>query len=58
MDTLGNMLQKGGSNLLVGGVFGQVNWDEDLLSLRINITDIDTSLMREEDEVALQDKSG
>lgn len=53
MDTLGNLLQESGSNLLVGRVLGQVDGDEELLSLLIDITDIDTTLVGEEDPITL-----
>lgn len=53
MDTLGNLLEEGGSNLLVGGVLGKVDGDEELLGLLVDITNIDTALVSEEDPVAL-----
>ena len=53
MDTLWNVPEKRGSNLLVGGVLGQVDRDEELLSLGINIADINTTFVREENPVTL-----
>lgn len=53
MYTLGHLLQESGGNLLVGGVFLEVDGDEELLSLLIDITDIDTTLVGEEDPVTL-----
>jgi hypothetical protein len=54
VDTLGNLLQKGGSNLLVGRVLLQVDGDEKLLSLLVDITNIDTTLVGEEDPITLK----
>ena len=54
MNTLGNLLQEGGSDLLVRGVLLEVNGDEKLLSLLVDITDIDTTLVGEEDPIALE----
>lgn len=53
MDTLGNLLEESGSNLLVGGVLSEVDGNQELLSLGVNITDINTTLVGEEDPVAL-----
>ena len=53
MNTLGNVPEKCGSDLLVGGVLLQVDRDEELLSLGINVTDINTTLVREENPVTL-----
>ena len=53
VDTLGNLLEESGSNLLVGGVLLEVDGDQKLLSLSIDITDIDTTLVGEEDPVTL-----
>lgn len=53
VDTLWHLLQKGSSNLLVGWELGKVDRDEKLLSLLIDIADIDTTLVGEEDPVAL-----
>ncbi len=54
MNTLRNLLQESGSNLLVGRVLLEVDGDEKLLSLLINITDIDTTLVGEEDPITLK----
>jgi len=53
VDTLGNLLEESGSNLLVGGVLLEVDGDQKLLSLSIDITDIDTTLVGEENPVTL-----
>lgn len=54
MDTLRNLLQESCSKLLVRGVLGKVNGNENLLSFGIDITNIDTSLVCEEDPIALE----
>jgi hypothetical protein len=54
VDASGDLLQEGCRNLIVGRVFGQVNGDEELLCLRIDIANVDTSLVREEDPIALK----
>ena len=51
--TLGNVLQKGGRNLLIGGVVLQVDGDEELLRFGIDITHVDTTLVGEENPVTL-----
>jgi hypothetical protein len=51
--TLGNLLQESGGDLLVRGVLLQVDGNEELLSLLVDITDIDTTLVGEEDPVTL-----
>lgn len=53
VDTLGDLLEESGSNFLVGGVLLEVDGDQQLLGLSIDITDIDTTLVGEEDPVAL-----
>jgi hypothetical protein len=53
VNTLGDLAQQGGGNLLVGGVLLEVDGDQELLSLGVNITDIDTTLVGEEDPVTL-----
>ncbi|KAI6762873.1 hypothetical protein HG530_008853 [Fusarium avenaceum] len=53
VDTLGNLLEESSGNLLVGGVLGEVDGDQELLSLGVNITDINTTLVGEENPVAL-----
>lgn len=54
MDTLGDLAQQGAGDGLVGRVVLEVDGDEKLLSLLINITDIDTTLVGEEDPVTLE----
>jgi hypothetical protein len=54
--TLGNLLQESSGDLLVSGVLLQVNGNEELLSLLIDVTDIDTTLVGEEDPVTLSGK--
>jgi hypothetical protein len=51
--TLGNVPEECGSDLLVRGVLLQVDGDEELLSLGVDITDIYTTLVREENPVTL-----
>lgn len=53
MDTLRNLLEESGSNLLVGRVLLKVDGDQNLLGLSIDITDIDTTLVGEENPVTL-----
>lgn len=53
VDTLGDLLQESGGNLLVGGVLSEVDGDEELLSLCVDITNVDTTLVSEEDPVTL-----
>jgi hypothetical protein len=53
VDALGDLAQQGRGDLLVGGVLGKIDGDEELLSLLIDIADIDTTLVGEEDPVAL-----
>lgn len=57
VDTLGDLAQQSRGNLLVGGVLREVNGDEKLLSLLVDITNIDTTLVGEEDPVALRNDS-
>jgi hypothetical protein len=54
VDTLGDLAQQGAGDGLVGRVVLEVDGDEKLLSLLINITDIDTTLVGEEDPVTLE----
>ena len=54
MNTLGNLLQKGGSDLLVRGVLLQVNGNEKLLGLLVDITNINTTLVGEKDPITLK----
>ena len=53
VNTLGNLLEESGSNLLVGRVLLEVDGNQDLLSLSIDITDINTTLVGKEDPVTL-----
>lgn len=53
VDTLGHLAEQGLGDLLVGGVVLQVDGDEQLLSLSVDITNIDTTLVGEEDPVTL-----
>lgn len=54
VDTLGHLVQQRSGNLLVGGVLLEVDGDEELLGLRVDITNVDTTLVSEEDPVALE----
>lgn len=56
MHTLGYLAQERAGNSLVGGELGKVDGNEELLSLLIDITDIDTTLVGEEDPIALKRK--
>ena len=53
MNTLRNLLQESGGDLLVRGELLEVDRNEKLLSLLVNITNIDTTLVGEEDPVTL-----
>jgi hypothetical protein len=53
--TLGDLAQKGGSDLLIGWVLLEVDRNEELLSLLIDIADINTTLVGEEDPITLSD---
>lgn len=53
VNTLRDFLQERSSNLLIGGVLGKVDGNQELLSLSIDITNINTTLVGEEDPVAL-----
>ena len=53
VDALGDVLQQSGGDLFVGGVVLQVNRDKKLLSFGVNVTDVDTTLVGEEDPVTL-----
>lgn len=54
MNTGGDLAQQGRGNLLVGGVLLEVDGDQQLLGLSINITDVNTTLVGEEDPVTLE----
>lgn len=53
MDALRDVPQKSGSNLLVGWVLLEVDRNEELLGLGIDIADINTTFMCEENPVTL-----
>jgi hypothetical protein len=53
VETLGNLAQKARGNLLVGGELLQVDGNQKLLGLSIDITDINTTLVVEEDPITL-----
>lgn len=52
--TLRNLLQEGSSNLLVRRELLKVDGDKKLLSLLIDITNIDTTLVGEKDPITLK----
>lgn len=54
MDALGDLAQQGAGDGLVGRVVLEVDGDEKLLSLLIDITNIDTTLVGEEDPITLK----
>jgi hypothetical protein len=54
VQALGDLGEEASSNLLVGGVFSEVDGNQDLLSLGIDIANIDTTLVCEQDPVALK----
>lgn len=49
-----HLLQQSSGNLFVGGEVFEVNGDQELLSLGIDITDVDTTFVSEENPVALE----
>jgi hypothetical protein len=51
---LGDLAQKRLGNGLVGRVLLEVDGDEELLSLLVDVADIDTTLVGEEDPVTLK----
>jgi hypothetical protein len=53
VDTLGDLAQQGGSNLLVRGVLLKVDGNEKLLSLLVDITYIYTTFVGKEDPITL-----
>jgi hypothetical protein len=53
VDTLGDLAQQGGSNLLVRGVLLKVDGNEKLLSLLVDITNIYTTFVGKEDPITL-----
>ena len=54
--TLGNFLEESGGDLIVRWVFGKINWDQEFLGFGIDITNINTSLVCEENPVTLEKK--
>jgi hypothetical protein len=54
VDAFGNLFEESRGKLFVGWVFSQVNRDEDLFSFRINIANINTSLVSKENPVTLK----
>jgi len=52
--TLWNLLQESRSNFIVRRIFGEVNGNENLLGFGIDITNIDTSFVCEEDPITLE----
>jgi len=54
VDALGHLAEQALCDLLVAGVLAQVHRDQELLCLGINITDINTTLVVEENPVALK----
>ena len=59
MDTLGDLAQQGAGDGLVGGEVLEVDGDEKLLSLLVDIANIDTTLVGKENPVTLdRDVSG
>jgi hypothetical protein len=53
MHTLGNVLEEACSDLLVAGILAQVDGDEHLLSLGVDIANLNTTFVVEEDPVSL-----
>lgn len=54
MDTGGDLAEEALGDLLVAGVLLEVHGDQELLSLSVNITNLDTTLVVEENPVALK----
>ena len=54
VNALGDFAEKCGSDFLVGGVVLEVDGDQKLLCFSINVTNIDTTLVGEEDPVTLR----
>lgn len=53
MHTSGDLFQESGSDVLVGGIFLEVDGNQQLLGLLIDIANIDTTLVGKEDPVTL-----
>lgn len=58
VDASGNLLEESSGDLLVGRELGEVNGNQELLSLLVDITNIDTTLVSEEDPVTLKEEIG
>lgn len=56
MNALWHLLQESCGNLVVRWVLSKIDRDEELLSLLIDIADIDTALVCEENPIALYTK--
>lgn len=54
VDPLGNVLEECCGDFLVAGVLAEVDGNEELLGLGVNIADVDSSFMVEEDPIALE----
>jgi hypothetical protein len=54
--TLGNLLEESCRDLVVGWVLGKIDWDKKLLSLRVDITNINTSLVSKKDPVTIKEE--
>lgn len=54
MHTLGNLLEESGSNLLVRRELLEVDGNEELLSLLVDITNVNTTLVGEENPITLK----
>lgn len=52
--TLGNLLEESGSNLLVRRELLEVDGNEELLSLLVDITNVNTTLVGEENPITLK----
>lgn len=53
MNTLGDIGEEDAGDLLVGWVLGKVDGNQELLGLSVDIANINTTLVCEEDPVAL-----
>jgi hypothetical protein len=54
VNALGDFAEKCGSDFLVGGVVLEVDGNQKLLCFSINVTNVDTTLVGEEDPVTLR----
>ena len=54
MDSAGNFLKQGRGDLFVGWILGEVDGYEDFLGFGIDIANINTTLVCEEDPVTLR----